>query len=114
MSKHTPIPWAVSQYGAGQRIMCPALPGFNGGSRRVADCTLSAHLMNTPSPEEAAANAALIVRAVNCHDELVAALKGINLAEDRIVGAQGGDMILRIPMSAINAAAAALSKAESS
>lgn len=71
---HTKTPWAIGHTGA--RIIAPALPGFNGSPFRVADANSSA-LVHSASFEEAKANAAFIVRAVNAHGPLVAALRDV-------------------------------------
>lgn len=61
----------------------------------------------TASPEEARANARLIVRAVNSHDELVAALRDLIAAYDRA-------LVLAPVDTALEDARAALSRAEAS
>ena len=70
MSKHTPTPWHVDGeciYGTTQR----------GDYVRIADTTV-ADGDNLPD-KEADANASFIVRAVNCHDEMLKALKAVEL-----------------------------------
>jgi hypothetical protein len=58
--------------------------------------------------EEDRANAHLIAAA----PDLLAALKEFRLKEEYVVGAQGQHLILRVPLDAIQKAAAAIAKAE--
>jgi hypothetical protein len=69
---HTPTPWAVNAQRPAS-IVDPTRRGFN-GSYRIADAYFSAELADTPRFDEAKANAAFIVRAVNSFDALVAEL----------------------------------------
>ena len=69
--------------------------------------------MSGPHPIEARAIPPLAaeidrLRALNA--ELVAALEGFRLKPDAIVGSQGEDIILRVPIAAIQRAVAALAK----
>lgn len=80
-SKHTPTPWEISEpgnrdaaediwiLGAFEKPTEDDEPGYDGGQKVVA------HVTTTPEQE---ANAALIIRAVNMHDELVNLLKRIS------------------------------------
>lgn len=74
-AKHTPLPWRRDKTGGSRGDV----RGANG--RWVAACWgLAARCETNHRPSyraECAANAELIVRAVNCHDELVAALVAI-------------------------------------
>ena len=69
--KHTPVPWKVDeQYKADVQT----------ADGKLEICTTSKSVLlegNTPSRAETLANAAFIVRACNCHDELLAAFKKI-------------------------------------
>jgi hypothetical protein len=62
---HTPTPWRVTK--------AYRITGGPQGHTYVASLDNVKHL----SPEELEANAAFIVRAVNSHDEMLAALKGV-------------------------------------
>ena len=66
MAEHTPTPWAPDKYGQ--------LRGSNGVPVNTKRLGLSQELGGSPSPE-AEANAAFIVKCVNLHGELVAALR---------------------------------------
>ena len=70
---HTPTPWAVSP-SQRSRIEDPTRDGFK-GKYRIADAYQSEQLANCPRGDEAADNAAFIVKAVNSHDALVEALR---------------------------------------
>lgn len=63
MSKHTPTPWGVP----------------DGGTQpTITTADESKHIATmADTGDEMEANAAFIVRAVNCHEALVAALKGL-------------------------------------
>jgi len=61
MNKHTPTPWTVQQSDHVGGLLIKPVPG-----QVVAQCD---------EGSEMEANAAFIVRAVNAHDDLVAALK---------------------------------------
>ena len=74
MMEHTPTPWSIDKLPT--RICVAGRKGFS-GDYRVADAHQSPQLAFTPRHEEAVANAAFIVKAVNSHDELVAALKNV-------------------------------------
>lgn len=94
---HTPLPWAAR----GRYV------GTANSMASVAECIdQNGNWTNEP---RALANAALIVRAVNAHDELVAALKNTRsaLADVRLNGA--GARLLTLDIEAIDAA---LAKAE--
>ena|SRR6185503_244355 len=68
-SRHTPLPWDVFAMGE-------IVGGGKGHLQRVVRTDWE----HAPEAEirEREANAALIVRAVNCHDEMVEALRGID------------------------------------
>lgn len=68
MSKHTALPWDIHHTAIGLEIH--PLSDEN-GIRTLADVCQSSRI----SREESEANARLIVTAVNCHDEMLAALE---------------------------------------
>ncbi len=74
MSKHTPGPWSVDDYGAGQRIVVKGRKGFT-GDYRVADAHFSSDLVHCVRVAEMRANARLIAAA----PELLSAI--IDLAD---------------------------------
>jgi len=108
-AKHTPLPWRADDLA---KIRCTA----DDGKGLVAGVYGGRYYNSIPATDVdlvvSRANAALIVRAVNNHAELVAALEGFNLRTDMIVGAQGDDIIFRVPRSVITAAAQALARAK--
>lgn len=70
-------------------------------------------LIERVSQEDCEANAALIVRAVNCHDELLAALRDLIPCAAASVGEIPDPMpTIHTTKSAINVARAALAKAD--
>ena len=85
MSEHSPLPWAAGEYDetGGYDCMYPAIDIKSNNDiiasvdgREYDDISAC----ETPSPEARAllcANAEFIVRACNCHDDLVAALEKI-------------------------------------
>lgn len=80
--KSTPTPWAVHgcEAGCGQIWSIP-------GDWCVAFCDTSSPEEGVTTPREVyEANAALIVRAVNCHEELVVTLKIARSALDSAEG----------------------------
>lgn len=82
MSEHTPTPWAVPVSEGNDTLICEDLGEKLGTiiadvSRPIKNFTLYRDI----SWDEAAANAAFIVKAVNNHDALVEALK---MARNRI------------------------------
>ena len=101
--KHTPTPWRVFTSKDGRYL---------GVGEETGDGILANGYGMWRDGDEAIANAALIVRAVNSHAELVAALEGFNLKPEMIQAAQGDHLILRVPMSVITAAAQALARAK--
>lgn len=74
MSKHTPTPWKVvtGLYGT---------TSIWADGEEMAICPINYDGARRP-PEESTANAEFIVRAVNCHDELLAALEDILASYD--------------------------------
>jgi hypothetical protein len=105
VSEHTPGPWSLAaKKKGGERLVVVGDPWPE--STQMA-CIAEAFQMSGPHGT-GEGNARLIAAA----PDLLAALRGLNMTEDRIVGAQGGDMIVRMPMDAITAAAAAIAKAE--
>lgn len=101
MIEHTPTPWAADP---------DDRDGYEWNIHIVTESNRDMRVAFMTSGPEAAANADFIVKAVNCHDELVAALEAFRLRPDAIVASQG-DTILRIPIAAIQQAAAAIAKA---
>lgn len=75
--QHTPTPWAatyrkqVDEWWIGAKNADPLL------KIPISQMTCAIKSMSGNSPQEAAANAAFIVRACNAHDELVGALEGL-------------------------------------
>lgn len=70
---HTPSPWFVSpSFRGGQAVIHG--PKQHGQHRRVAACGSPRVYENKELDAEVQANAAMIVKAVNCHAELVDAL----------------------------------------
>lgn len=69
MSAHTPTPWSAEPLGLGTAVAITSPSGDI--------CYL------TLQPARARANAAFIVRAVNAHDALVAALEKVASCESR-------------------------------
>ena len=68
---HTPVPWKVGRWVKhGEDLLY--LP-IVAGEAIIASCNAVAP--HAPCVEEIEQNAHLIVRAVNCHDDLLAALK---------------------------------------
>lgn len=77
-SKHTPTPWMTSPCGAlaPDDVMIVADFGRNeNGIQQIS--TVAKALSIRQTKEVTAANAAFIVRCVNVHEELLAALKGL-------------------------------------
>ena len=70
MSEHTPIPWSISKRGVA--CICANTPNSN----IIVNCGGWGNNTHEIIPEQEA-NAALIVKAVNSHDALVAALKRV-------------------------------------
>ena len=97
-SKHTPLPWRYERANpsptTGEHLIAGGKPGY---LAEVRDC----------GSGDVAANAALIVRAVNCHSDLLEALKaivaGLSFGDDEGLVEYAEPMI---------AARAALAKAE--
>lgn len=79
MSEHSKLPWS---FASGEHDM-DECEGYGLGSIVDSNGLRIAEIWNDyDNPLEAAANAALIVHRVNCHDELVEALKLIVAAYD--------------------------------
>jgi hypothetical protein len=68
---HTPTPWVAlpTAFNEGFTISAQPSPVLRGFTKQIA-------FVGDKADEETKANAAFIVKAVNAHDELVAALKG--------------------------------------
>lgn len=79
MAEHTELPWMVGSNG---RSVIRHVPDLADGYDHFMVSVASAHSL--VSGAEAAANAALIVRAVNSHDALVKALKSARYRLDKI------------------------------
>lgn len=101
LKKHTPGPWKSDEMAEDMALF--HITGPDG--RRVASVDCRTTFME--DVDEAAANAAFIVRAVNCHEELLAALKSMVSAFHPTQG--GSDIYCD---AATNAARAAIAKAE--
>lgn len=69
---HTATPWSIAASG---RLIIREVPGLADGYDHYSVAVLSSHSL--VGLEEACANAAFIVRAVNSHDALVKALEDI-------------------------------------
>lgn len=72
-SKHTPTPWMKADFPGSFRTFISSTDG---------KLLANAYHMDDGGDETAEANAALIVRAVNSHEQLVAALRGARVAID--------------------------------
>lgn len=87
MTEHTPLPWRESDFGG--TIYADNVP--KGGPMRVADVRGWGYLTGALGlPHEVAAaiqqaNADLIVRCVNSHDELITALRRIRSLDEKNV-----------------------------
>ncbi len=66
MGKHTPLPWEISKNG---NIIATVKKG--------ADCLIAK--ISSPKTPEKKANAAYIIKAVNAHDELLTAIKDVQI-----------------------------------
>ena len=87
MTEATKRPWFIPDYGFG----CPVIYGGD-DPKRIYPLVKVALRRGSEDAAEAKANAALIVKAVNLHDELVEALERIqtfNEAECDILGGIG-------------------------
>ena len=102
--KHTPTPWAISP--PDMERQCPPIIHMAGDPEfTIATPTFEWH--NPTQQQQDMANTEFIVRAVNAHDELVAALGGLIDFIDEL----GGD---EADMPRYKAATAALTKATES
>jgi len=87
MTNHTPTPW--HSYGG---IV------FSGGRRQTKVCESLTQNCN--------ANAAFIVKAVNCHEELVRACEmALDLMEDHCLGQFGTTPLIRAALTRVRDAA---------
>jgi len=88
MGQHTPIPWTVERihevYAAGTFICRPYARKDSIGAMDQSECV---------------ANARFIARAVNCHDELIAACK----AAEAFIGGDGDPVEQAIVLRALDA-----------
>ena len=104
-TQHTPTPWYISE----TRLKTTIEIYIDGWGYTLADCDAShSSLADKVGIEEVEANAAFIVKAVNCHDELLKALEGmlqIFLDVDDSADFEN--------MKTVKAARAAIAKAES-
>ncbi len=99
-AKHTPGPW-----GAGNI-------GFQGWTVTAdADDTVIAIVGGGNNGEDPSPTYEADARLIAAAPDMLAALRMFKLTEEMIVGGQGDVMILRIPISTIEQAAAALVKA---
>jgi hypothetical protein len=104
MTKHTPTPWIVTN---GVQIWRDGHSSL--ASPRICSLANAAQPVEQLTAEEMAANAAFIVRAVNAHEELVAAARALLDRLDDITTdafSKGGEAVER------EALRAALAKAE--
>jgi hypothetical protein len=96
--KHTPLPW---------RADGPEVIGLDGNGNYAGHVATAWYSPGGPGPDEAVANAALIVRAVNAHADLLEAL-------ETLVDEQNGPPLYRHAAgweAAMNKARAAIAKA---
>ena len=117
-TKPTPGPWQIDDVTAlGREITIYGPPGI--GAHAI--CEIGAHIMRDRR-EEKQANARLIVRAVNCHADLVAALAPLAKIADwhetmlltdehTIIGFSGETEHFRLTLGDCRKARAALAKA---
>lgn len=103
VSEHTPTPWQTKEGHSVVSILSDT-------GIRIATTDGTPYYKSVGELDKA--NAAFIVKAVNSHDDLVAALQALRMTEESIVSSQGNTITLRIPLAAIQQAAAALRKAE--
>ena len=84
MSKPTPGPWMVERGGElmppNERLIVAMLGKNENGIQMIRTI---GRTYGFAGPDESVANASLIVRAVNCHADLVAALKEVLALSDR-------------------------------
>lgn len=88
MNKHSPIPWHIG--------LKPGPYVYGSSGEEIADCrgiVLEDEDIGTP---ENKANAAFIVKAVNCHEELLATLKELNTINLTLLGYYGNLIDLRV------------------
>ena len=104
MTDHTKTPWRIVSRTDGADIVTGDYPG--GRARLIASCWSGG---SDDADDAARANAEFILRAVNAHDDLLAALRGmVEMFEHRIYNRPG-------PIDAAqrwDAARAAIAKAE--
>lgn len=81
-SKHTPGPWSVDDFGAGQRVVVKGRAGFS-GDYRIADAHFSSDLARCARVSEMQANARLIAAAPELLDGCNALLGLLQLVCDR-------------------------------
>lgn len=81
MTDHTPTPWTPDKYGQ--------LRGANGVPVNTKALGLSQSLGGGANPE-AVSNSALILTAVNAHDDLLTALRNVVKANDEFHNALAG------------------------
>lgn len=74
-AKHTPLPWKLDRFG------CPCIATDDAGYSAMRD-SIVANGFALTNTDEAKANTALIVRAVNNHQKLVDALRDYVLADE--------------------------------
>ena len=109
MSEHSPLPWSIVGSLVDQLY-------YIGGANAICDIHRSGYVENGDSrfhrtPKEDEANAEFIVKAVNCHDELLAALKAFMRAPS--IGSSGpGSVTIEVQSFNLKAAEAAIKAAE--
>lgn len=79
MNAHTPGPWRCN-LGNGSNLDNDPTIWARDGQTVIGELRTDPAFGPVPTPEEMAANADLIVRAVNCHAELMEALDGLLFA----------------------------------
>ena len=85
MSKHTPTPWVVCKHDDNGEVVVRSVPDQG----IVANCQCDSYAFDdqTNVDEAWAANAYLIVKCVNAHDELVAIVQEVAKGRVNITGA---------------------------
>lgn len=106
-AKHTPLPWEHGRNLAGTGTV--SIRQHTGDAVGYTTCERHGY-GDKQDDAEALANAALIVRAVNAHDDLVGVLMGI--LERASIDADDGDLALKALSDIRSECRAAIAKAE--
>lgn len=107
-SKHTPGPWSVDDFGAGQRVVVKGRAGFS-GDYRIADAHFSSDLARCARVSEMQANARLIAAAPELLEALEAARQQVVTLGGEVVEVEGkivSDAIQAAVLAVIDAALA--------